>query len=262
MLISIQLHGQRGAYTFQGSRSAGLADVSSTLSSIDALFNNFSNVSLGTDKFGVMMASQRRFSLSELTNSQIGVLKKFGDNNAFGVSLNSYGFSEYREQKLSLSYARRLLEKLSISVNFDYNQLIISENGQKSFFTYGIGLSGKINDKMGYAAYVFNFENSSIGLQSESNAYIHLGFYNCVTDKLKIYTEVEKYIEESPNLKVGLEYSPIALLDVRLGFNTLPGTMAFGLSLDLFSDITIDADFQYNNLLGTSPSLSLRYVLD
>ena len=251
---------QQGAYSFQGSRSAGLASISSTLNSVNAVFNNFSNALLSKEKFGAIIGSQRRFSLSELSTAQMGAFKKIGSNNAFGVSLNTYGFTEYREHKLSLSYARRILENLSLSVNFDYNQLIISENGEKAFFTYGIGLSGKVNDKIGYAAYIFNFENSDIATQTESNAYIQLGFYNIVSKKIKLHAELEKYIKELPNLKLGIEYSPISLLDVRLGFNTLPGTMAFGFSVDINSKISLDADVQYNNLLGTSPSIGLKYL--
>ncbi|MDA8692649.1 hypothetical protein N9L92_01210 [Saprospiraceae bacterium] len=263
LMVSVtQLAGQRGAYTFNGSRSNGLGGVNSTINSVDALFNNFSNISFDKNSFGASIGSQQRYTLSELSNAQLGVFKKFDENNAFGLSLNTYGFSDYREHKLSLNYARRIIDKLSISVNFDYNQLVISENGQKSFFTYGIGLSGKLTDNIGYGAYIFNFENSSIANQSESNAFIQLGFYNKVTNKLIVHTEVEKFVEETINVKLGLEYAALESIDLRLGFSSFPGALTFGATLNLIDNLSIDVDAQYNTVLGVSPSISLRYLIE
>ncbi len=263
LIVSVvQLSGQRGAYTYNGSRSAGLGGINSTINSVDALFNNFSSISYDSHSFGVIIGSQQRFSLSELTNAQLGLYKIIDKNNAFGLSLNTYGFSEYREHKLSLNYARRIIDKLSVSVNFDYNQLVISENGQNSFFSYGIGLSGKITDKIGYGAYIFNFENNTIAEQSESNAFIQLGFYNKVSKKLTIHTEVEKYVEETINVKLGLEYDAVESVSFRLGFSSFPGTITFGVSIMALDKIYVDVDAQYNTLLGTSPSISLRYLIE
>ena len=126
LLTTVHLNGQRGTYNYQGSKSNGLAGISTTLNSTDAIFNNLSNLALGSEKFGGILSSQQRWSLSELNYAQIGAFKQIDQNNTFAIGINSYGFSEYREHKVSLSYARKILDNLALSVNFDFNQLVLS----------------------------------------------------------------------------------------------------------------------------------------
>ncbi len=259
---SVHLNGQRGTYNYQGSKSNGLAGISTTLNSTDAIFNNLSNLALGTEKLGGILSAQQRWSLSELNYAQIGVFKQIDQNNTFAIGINSYGFSEYREHKVSLSYARKILDNLALSVNFDFNQLVIAENGQTSFFTFGLGLSGKITEKVGYGAYIFNFQNSTIALESESSAYLQFGIYDQLSDKLRLHSEVEKYVDEAVNVKVGLEYIPTDLIGFRIGYNSSPGSLAFGASLDMTNTLSLDIDAQYNNILGISPSLSINYIVN
>ena len=76
-----------------------------------------------------------------------------------------------------------------------------------------------------------------------------------------MHTEVEKYVEEIINAKLGLEYAALESVSIRLGYNSSPGTMTFGFSIVARDKLYIDADAQYNNLLGVNPSLGLRYVL-
>lgn len=250
---------QRGAYTFRGSKSSALAGISSTLRSPDAIFNNPANLALIDSKYGLIIGSQNRFLLSDITTAQIGGYYEISDNNIISLSLSKYGFSEYREQKISAAFSRKLMDNLSLSANFDYNQIIISEHGQTSYLSYGLGIAGKFNKRIGYGAYIFNFQNEEIANSSESNAFIQIGIFNKVTDKLTIHGEVEKYIEEKLNVKLGVEYKMHALVAIRLGYYTDPGAFSFGFSYTLASFLQIDMAAQYDILLGMSPSISLQY---
>jgi len=250
---------QVGVNSSTGAKSLSLGLISSTLSSSDAIFNNFSNVTQNNFSFGAIVNSQRRFSLSELTTSQLGVHSKVGSFGHAGLMVSNYGFSEYKEQKISLNYARKLMDELSLSLNLDYNILQINENGSQSHLSYGIGASGNISESSKYGIYIFNFENSS-ETTTPSSTYIQIGFSNQISKKAIAHAEIEKLISENPNFKVGIDYSLVQNFNLRLGYQSTPGTFAFGFGYLLLDRYNIDFGIGYNTLLGMTPSISLAYL--
>jgi len=250
---------QRGAHTYGGSVRAGLANISTTLRSNDAVFSNLANIALSDSQFGISLGSQNRFLLSELTTAQLGGYYALSEYNFVSISISSYGFSDYKENQISTAFTRKLMDDLALSVNFDYNQTSISEHGQTSYLTYGIGLAGNFSKRISYGMYVFNFQNNEIAPSSDSNAFIQFGVSNKVTDKLTLHGEAEKYIDENLNIKVGVDYRLHPSIALRLGYYTDPGAFSFGFSYFLSPLLQIDMAAQYDILLGTSPSISLQY---
>jgi len=250
---------QRGSHTYEGSIRAGLANIGTTLRSNDAIFSNLANVALSDSQFGISLGSQNRFQLSEFTTAQIGGYYALSDYNFVSLSISSYGFSDYKENKISAAFTRKLMDNLALSANFDYNQTSISEHGQTSYLTYGIGLAGNFSKRISYGVYAFNFQNNEIAPSSDSNAFIQLGVSNKVTDKLTLHGEAEKYIDENLNIKIGVNYRLHPSVALRLGYYTDPGAFSFGFSYFLSPLLQIDMAAQYDILLGTSPSISLQY---
>ena len=58
---------------------------------------------------------------------------------------------------------------------------------------------------------------------------------------------------------MGIEYSPLETLYVRLGFRTNPTEFSFGVGLKLKSNLNIDIGSHWHQVLGFSPGLGLSY---
>lgn len=249
---------QRGLIEDQGARSLGLAGISSTLDGSDALFNNFANVT-ATDRFGVMASTQRRFNLEELTVVGIGAHIKAGNFGHLGLRLSQYGFDEFSQQQVSIHYARQLNAYIALAVNFDFLSVRINEFGSTQSVGFGIGLSGKINDQLRYGIQILNPEKLELTEGTELNSLIRAGIVFAFSEKLNLYTEFEKNINEDPNLIVGLEYLLSDKFYARIGANSSPGGFALGLQYRHNSRFIIDGGAGYDTILGTTPGISLQY---
>ncbi len=251
------LAGQGLANHHFGTKSLSLGGISAVLFDVDAVHNNFSNVLFTESSQAVSFHSAQRFSLSELTTSSLGYHRRFDNNNAIGLSLRHYGFEEYREQGLSCAYAKQLSQKLSISANFDFTQIVVKESGSKSFFTFGLGLSGVYNDKLSYGVYIQNPLQLYNNEFAHVTSFLNVGIKNQVSDAVILYLEVSKYVSEKVNVLAGLEYRYKQNIGFRMGVNSNPGTPAFGFFYR-YKKLTLDLGSSYMTSLGVTPSLSLN----
>jgi len=242
-----------------GARSLAMAGIGATLEGSDAVFNNFAN-SVSNDGLFLLANTQRRFSLSELTSASFGIqssIQRFGH---IGFAFSNYGFEEYSEQKISVLYARQLHKLISISANFDFNSIRVSEYGSGSALSFGIGIAGKISEALKYGIYIFNPEKIEIAENTEILSSLRIGFSYIISQKVSSFVEMEKIVDEELNIIVGMEYLMADKVFLRVGANTNPGSVSFGLGYYLSNSLAFDGAVNYNTLLGLTPGLSLRYM--
>ncbi len=252
-------HAQLGQSANYGTRSLSLGGISATLNGADAIFNNFSNIA-SIDSLSVLVSSERRFELHELTSVAIGAQLPVGNIGNIAMSISSYGFDEYKEQKFSILYARKISSKVSISLNLDYNNLRIEQFGNKGFLSFGLGVSGTLGSGFRYGVYIFNPEKIEIAEATEVPAFLKLGVVKTFSAELGLFGEVVKVIDEDINVIIGFEYKPIDVFSLRLGYNTNPGAFAFGLAYQGFPSISIETGTQYNTILGLTPGVTVKYL--
>jgi len=252
------VHAQLGQNANYGTRSLSLGGISSTLDGSDALLNNFSNITNSSD-FLAIVSSERRFELEDLTSIAFGLhlpVAKFGH---LGFTISSYGLDEYQEQKFSLLYARKLSQKISVSLNFDYNNLRIEQFGSQGFISFGIGIAGDLGNGFNYGVYIFNPEKIEVAEANEVPGFLELGIQKEFSKSLILFGEISKVIDEEANLSIGFSYNPIEILSIRLGFNTTPGAFSFGISYKALTNLSIEGGSQYDPILGLTPGISLKY---
>ena len=258
-IINISIaNAQLGQSANYGTRSLSLGGISATLNGADAIFNNFSNIS-NSDSLSVLVSSERRFELQELTSVALGFQLPVAKIGNIGLAISSYGFDAYKEQKFSVLYARKISQKVSISLNLDYNNLRIEQFGNKAFLSFGIGVSGDLGKGFKYGVYIFNPEKIEIAEATEVPGYLKLGIQKHFSEDLNLFGEVVKVIDEDINVIIGFEYKPINILSFRLGYNTNPGAFAFGLAYKAFPNISIEGGSQYNTVLGLTPGVTVKY---
>jgi len=252
------LEAQLGINANYGARSLSLGGISATLNGADAIFNNFSNIKT-TDSLSVLVSSERRFELEDLTSIAFGIQVPLSKLGHFGLMISNYGLDEYKEQKFSFLYSRKISQKVSLSVNFDYNTIAIQQFGNKGFISFGIGASGDLGEGFSYGVYIFSPEKIDIAEATEVPGYLKLGIQKKFSSELSLFTEAVKVIDEDLNVIVGLEYQPLKLLTLRFGYNTNPGAFSFGLAYTGITNLAIEGGTQYNTILGLTPGITVKY---
>ena len=177
-----------------------------------------------------------------------------------GLTVNYFGFGAYNEQKIGLSYARKLAKNFSLGAQFDYLGTRIPEYGASASFTFELGLLAKLSKQVTLAAHTYNPINSKVaGLDRLPNL-VKIGVGYSPSEKVTLTGELQKDIYEFPLVgKIGVEYRPVKALAIRAGFAANQPTIAsFGLGI-FVQGLRIDVASSYHQILGVTPSVSISY---
>lgn len=183
---------------------------------------------------------------------------------AFGLSLSQFGYNQYQENRIGLSYGIKLSDNFGVGVQINYFNLKIGEGyGNTNTLTAKIGLYALINDDLSVAATLSNPTRRKLidGDNDRLPTEIQLGLNYKFSKKLNTSIQVNKDIDFDPSIHLGLEYQAIDILYLRAGIANKPTLSTFGFGL-LFSDFQLDFASSFDSNLGFSPKLSLLYTFD
>lgn len=254
----VSLSAQRGALVNTGSKSQSLGGITTLLKDSDAVLSNFSALST-KDSYGLVLASESRFGLSDLTSVALGGYKRLGENGALGLSLSSYGFELYNEQTISALYMRKLSKKVSVSGEIGYYTLSLNEFGSTGKPFYRVGLSGPINTKLRYGFIISNFEAARIDETTTLISSIAFGLSYSISPKISAFAEIVNEIESPLTVKVGLSYDIHPKLALRIGTRTAAGQSGGGFTYRISSKLFIQGHVLFHPVLGATPGLGIKY---
>ncbi len=234
------LAGRTGANALFGNQ-AGLAELEST---------------------SFIVSTERRFSLSALSNHNAGAAIATNAG-TIGLAINYFGFSEFNEQVIGLSYARALGEKFNIGAQIDYIGTRIRDFGNINTYTFELGILANVNNQLDIGAHFFNPLDVDRGIEDEPlESILSVGFAYRASKKFTLMADVEAELDFDPRYKLGIDYALNELLNLRFGAFTEPVTLSFGIGLKIKSQLFIDFASTYQTILGISPGLGVRYVLN
>jgi len=243
-----------------GARSFGLAGNSIQFQDLWSAENN--PAGLGKlNAWGAGISYQNQFLLSELATKSLVAAYPL-NNAAFGLSFKQFGFSNYQENKLGLSYGQQLGENISLGIQLNYRLIQLSEGyGNKNAFTGTIGLQTNITEDLSIAAVVINPNHTKLAEYDDERipTVFKLGLGYTFSKKVQVLTELVKDIDFGTDVKLGVEYKPIEILHFRVGYASTPSLSSFGFGIDL-KNFTIDFASSFDSNLGFSPQVSLQYV--
>lgn len=254
LLLTSTLFGQTAHMLGMGNTSAARTDD-------NALFGNQAGLAK-LENTSVAISTERRFNLSALNNHNAGaaLVSKAG---VFGLSLNYFGFSEYNEQKIGLAYARTLSKKFSIGAQVDYLGTRIKEFGNIRTFTFELGLLAALNNKLNLGAHIFNPIGTDRGIEEEPlETILSIGLSYRASNKFNLLFDVQAELDFDPRYKIGLDYALNEILQLRFGAYTEPVTLSFGLGLKIKEQLLLDIASSYQTVLGVSPGLGIRYIIN
>ena len=256
---SFFLYGQNGSTYSNGARSIAMGNTGINFTDINSLLTNQAGLAdIKTTSF--LIAADRRFALTDLNNLTAGFALPT-QSGTFGVSINYFGFDLYNETKVGLTYARKLMDKLSIGIQFDMLNTRIPEYGSKSLFTFEVGLQSELSENLTLGFHLFN----PVKLETVEGEYlptvIQGGISYSPTQKVLFNVELEKDIDFPFTIKSGIEYEMVDNFWLRVGFSTAPTSVSFGIGYLMTNGLRLDIASNYHQELGFTPGVSLGFDL-
>ncbi len=144
-----------------GARSAGMAHSSVTLNDHWSLFHN--QAGLGRLKeISAGVYYENRFLVNSLSTGSLAIAMPT-QSGTFGLSVYTFGLSNYRESKLGLAYGRMLGEKISAGLQLNYLSTLLPEAyGKYNGFTAELGLQALLTDKIILGAHIYNVSRAKL----------------------------------------------------------------------------------------------------
>ncbi len=258
LLIPLNSMGFEGIGTI-GGRAAGMGKASVALSDFWAIQNNPAGIALEKGlSFGI--AYQNRFMMNELSlkSAAASYSLNFG---VLGISVNQFGYSQYNENKIGITYARAFGEKYRLGLQLDYLTNHYAD-AYESFHnvTFEIGAQADITEQLTAAAYIFNppritrsdFTNERIPI------IMRFGLAYAFTPELLTAVEFSKGLDFEPDFRAGLEYILNDYFVVRSGIGVNPGVFTFGAGYHS-SGFQFDLAGELHPVLGASLQAGLVY---
>ncbi len=221
-----------------------------------ALYNQAGLASVS--RLSVMVSAEQKFLTGDIQSAVLAAVLPTGAG-VFGMAVQYFGFQAFNEQKAGLSYARKLLDNLSIGAELCLIHGAIAGYRQKTAYTFELGLLSNISRQVALGFHVSNPLRITWTENSYLPTVIRLGGQYQPSGKLTILGEIEKDIGYPIRTIWGLEYSPAEVLQIRLGLATAPLSPRFGLGLQLFKSLRVDMALTYHRVLGFTPSAGFYY---
>lgn len=260
-IISLQFSFCQG-WLPMGSRSHALGNASVAIDDIWAYHHNPANL-VSVKKMGFGLSYENRFLLKELQSQGfvVALPLKVG---VISLGLQSFGFKNFRTNRLGVGYSMKLADFLSCGVQLNYHQVRLTDAyGRKDALTAELGLRANITDNWKVAFSAFNLTRTKISEFGEDRltTLMRFGTQYTFSEKVMFVAELEKNIEFPVRFKTGIEYSPIRKLFLRGGFATQPIELSAGLGYRFKEQFQLDLGSAYHQILGWSPNFSLTYLM-
>lgn len=239
-----------------GAKGQAMGGVGVAMQDVNSLWSNQAGL-VGVKKLSVSMNSEQRFSLQGVNSSTLAVAIPTSKLGVVALGVQYFGGSVYQETKVGLAYARKLMDKLSIGVQFDYLRTQVEDYGNVSVYTFELGLQSQLLEKLNIGAHIYSPMRVSYTDTDYVPTQITLGLSYEFSKKVQVVAEFEQIATQKPNAKAGIAYRIAKPLSLYAGVSTNPLLNTFGLGIHL-KYFRIDMAFQYHQLLGFTPSIGLK----
>lgn len=225
-----------------------------------SIFYNSAGISQIKNLSAGFFYSPAPFGLKELSVGSAVVIKNFSFGN-LGVAFQTYGFDLFRENKISLAFAKSFWPEFNLGAKISYNSINISNYGDDYSIGFDVGILSNLSEnlQLGFAA--TNINRPTYGVKKEKlNQTFSGGISYRPISNLVLAFELEKEVRYPFNFKTGLEYLLVKYLALRFGFNTEPNHFTGGIGIN-YSNFQFNYAFISNNYLGLTHNFGIDIKL-
>jgi hypothetical protein len=244
----------------QGSRAVGLGGIGVVNVDAFAAYNN--QAALGFLDSPKAAAHYENKYFSEELNMSAGVLAvPVPVAGVVAVDVCSFGYSQYRENRVGVAIGKRLAEHISIGAQVSYNHISVASYGGTGAITAELGMLAQPLENLWLGAHIYNLTYSKFFSHSYSErlpVFLNLGMGYKIAEHASLFAAAEIDSKQSVQAKGGAEFIVAKVLALRLGISAKPVEIYAGFGYT-FRNFCIDVAFSRHETLGYSPQLSLTY---
>ena len=243
-----------------GARSFALGKASVALIDNWGAFNNQAALAL-IKNTNISAYYENRFRIKELSLKAICI----SNNNRFGsfsINYNEIGFDIYKESKIGFSYSRSLTKNFWVGIQFDrFEKKLNTTYGSQAKYSFEIGLLSQPTKKLLIGFHLFNPTQAKFSTTYGKNEIATSARLGCtwrLSEQAIICSEIQKTLDNSPQIKTGVEYEIYQKLFLRCGFHNHPNTLSFGIAYH-YKFLKINLAFSRHPILGYTPATDLSF---
>lgn len=260
LLLTLNAVGNNDKNTL-GAKSGAMGGTSVANADVFSVFANQAALAR-INALSAAIYGESRYLIPDLNLYGLGVaIPTSAKGGTFGIGLNYFGNALYNEKQLRLGYGRVLFEKLAVGIELDALSVSMSDYGNKTAVTFGIGLLYTFNEMLSVGAHIYNPTRQQITANQSDKlpTVMKFGLAYTPSSKATIAVETEKNLDRPFMIKAGIEYRVIDKLYLRGGISTNPALSSFGVGLNL-GVLKIDIAGSIHPDLGYTPMVSIAYV--
>ena len=212
---------------------------------------------------GASLSYHNRFAMADLSTYAVGVWcpNRWLD---LGLYYRRFGYSDYNENMLVLSAAKRIADDWALGVNVGYeHRYVASEVDAPQFLTADLSFRGNMGDRLELSGRLSNLLFAElVGLQPGVTLdflHVALGAAFWLDDAGQVMGEVAYSPLIGVQGRVGVEYRLVEAFAVRGGVMLNPTAPTLGFELR-FMPLVLDVAMAYRAELGVTTMLELTYL--
>ena len=252
IFFSFSLGAQNGPINPLSSRSNSVANASVAFIDINSLFNNQAGLA-DLKNISFLLSAQETFRKPYSDNMGAGFAIPTSSG-TFGLNFHYFGAADIQQSKIGLAYARKLMETLSVGIQFDMLSTQIPLNEKSNLFTFEIGLQYKLIENLLLGIHLYNPAKLEIVEGGFLPTILRVGTTYSPYKKLLVHAEIEKDFDFPFVFKSGVEYELVSDLWIRIGFQNKPTTFNFGLGYLFKKRFRFDVAAYYQQGLNLTSS--------
>ena len=245
-----------------GARAAAIGGVTVMYPDFSSVWHNQAGLGF-YPHFSVGINHENRFLVPEFGLSSIGITLPT-TTGTFGLSWSHFGYPRYHENKFGLALGKSFHERFSAGLQINYLYVSIDdEPGSSGTVAIEAGIMAEPVDKLMIGIHIFN-PTAAIHRKLNNEripVIMRLGIGYHFDDRLFLGIETEKDLDiRKPLYRAGVEYRLIDYIYIRTGLSVQEYVQhSFGLGLTMHN-FQADLAFSFQQIIGYTPYLSLRYV--
>jgi hypothetical protein len=243
-------------------RSAGMGNTFVSQYDLDAALHNQAGVS-SLKSVTIAVYFEDRFMLKAFSSRGI-VMGIPTTNGVFSTALHTFGPSKWAESTFTLGYSKQLSPTLSGGVQLNYFAMKLPEENQwLSSVGAELGFIYQLSPTLFIGAHLanpFSIPFHTTNYLEKIPWCITIGGHALITNTLTIAVEAEKTGGRLLLFKAGMEWEAIDHFFLRGGYNSGPTHLFYGIGFT-YRFITADLAFGYHELLGVTPSFSIKFKI-
>ncbi len=254
LFILTSVQSQSGPYLFSGTSYLSSGQIGLLLDDAEAGIV-LPALLAEREKGGWAAGASLRTGVSDLIELSATAHLPLPWKDQIALGIQHTGIDGYSEQRITLSYARRLFQKLNAAIQFDVNRNSVVEYEDLYGTSFSVSLHAPLMKELSMSAWIYNPLGDISNLDLPSMA--RFGILYEPSEKIGVAIEAEKDWRHELRFKAGVAYRIHPRLGLRLGVSTEPALFHAGISWNILQQMALSGGWRYHSRLGSVLSASV-----